>query len=179
MSSSSGKTEESLTAFADSTLRTLAANDPSLDISFLPAPDQPSQPELHGISPMKASESETLRPNEVETHHTILGIQSASNLPDESSGETSQSRARHYFETDASEVEDLYDSTGVDGIPDRSTSSIVDLNRLSAEGEGVEMPKPVDKEVSLGSQTAGPKLPEQMSANGRALLRKHFSSTNH
>ena len=60
MSSSSGKTEESLTAFADSTLRTLAANDHSLDISFLPAPEQYSQPELHGVSPIKASESDTL-----------------------------------------------------------------------------------------------------------------------
>ena len=41
--SSSGRTEESLSAYADQTLRFLAALDPSLDIIFLPAPDQVSQ----------------------------------------------------------------------------------------------------------------------------------------
>ena len=74
MSSSSGNSEESLTTFADSTLRTLAANEPSLDISCLPAPVQFSQPELHGVSPIKASESETLRPDEAESRHTAVKV---------------------------------------------------------------------------------------------------------
>ena len=43
LSSSSGNTEESLSAFADQTLRTLAHSDPTLDISFLTAPNEDSQ----------------------------------------------------------------------------------------------------------------------------------------
>ena len=52
------------------------------------------------------------------------------------------------------------------------------MNLLSAEREGVEIPKPADKEASLGPQSGGPKLAEQLSANVRALLPKHFSSSN-
>ena len=114
----------------------------------------------------------------IDTRHENPGDQGTSNLPDESSEDTAQGRMRHYFETDASEVEDLNDSTGVNGLPDRPTSSIVDLNLLSADDEENDLPKLMDKEANAGLQTEGPKLPEQMSANGRALLRKHFSTSN-
>ena len=89
-----------------------------------------------------------------------------------------QCRARHYFETDAREVEDQYDSTGVDGLPDRPTSSIVDLNLFSSEDEETGLTIPADKDANISPQNERPKLPEQMSANGRALLRKHFSSSS-
>ena len=84
---------------------------------------------------------------------------------------------RNYFETDASEVEDIYDSAGADGLTDRPTSSIVGSDPLEAPGE---LPK-------SGSQTAnkphGPEaytdipLPADLSANGRTMLRKHFAQS--
>ena len=55
MSSSSLNTEETLTAIVDTTLPTLAANDPSLNISFQPTPAQVPQSGQHEIAPMKAS----------------------------------------------------------------------------------------------------------------------------
>ena len=174
MSSSSGNTEESLPAFADTTLRILAANDSflPLDVSFLPAPAQTPQPEQQGMASNKASVSETLNFDHVEARRETPGDQGTSNPTDESSEQMARCRARHYFETDASEVEDLYDSTGVDGLPDRPpTSSIVDLNLFSAEDEETGLPKP---EANISPQNEGPKLPELMSAKGRALLRKHF-----
>ena len=81
MSSSSGNTEESLTAFADTTLRILAANDTSLDISFLPAPAQTSQPEQQGMALIKASVSETLSLDHLEARREIPGNQGTSNRP--------------------------------------------------------------------------------------------------
>ena len=84
---------------------------------------------------------------------------------------------RTYFETDASEVEDLYDSTRVDGLPDRPTSSIVDLNLFSAGEKELEFRKPVGKEAIDDPRNGHPKLPEQLSANGRTLLRQHFSTS--
>ena len=76
-------------------------------------------------------------------------------------------------------MEDLVDSTGVDGLLDRPTSSIVDMNsNSSGEGEEPEQRNAVSKEAEPGIQSSCPKLAEQMSANGRALLRKHFSTTS-
>ena len=43
LSPSGGNTEESILAFADKTLRTMAALGPSLDITFLSAPEQTLQ----------------------------------------------------------------------------------------------------------------------------------------
>ena len=85
---------------------------------------------------------------------------------------------RNYLETDANEVEDLYDSTGVDGLPDRPTSGIVDLNLFSAGEKELEFRKPVGKEAIDDPRNGHPKLLEQLSANGRTLLRKHFSTSN-
>ena len=58
LSSSSGNTEESLSALADQTLRTLAHSDPSLDISFLTAPGENSQQKELEPTASKVSESE-------------------------------------------------------------------------------------------------------------------------
>ena len=52
-SSSSGNTEESITTYAEKTLRTLASDNPSLDISFLTAP---AQPEDGTAGPIKVSQ---------------------------------------------------------------------------------------------------------------------------
>ena len=62
LSSSSGNTEESLSAFADQILRKLSVLDPSLDITFLSAPDQTSQQVGVQLAPGKVSESEALNP---------------------------------------------------------------------------------------------------------------------
>ena len=76
-------------------------------------------------------------------------------------------------------MEDLYDSTGVDGLLDRPISSMVDMNpNSSGEGEEPEQRNAVSKEAEPDIQSSCPKFPEQMSANGRALLRKHFSTTS-
>ena len=85
---------------------------------------------------------------------------------------------KNYFETDASEVEDLYDSTGVDGLPVKPTSSIVNLDLFSAAEEEHEVYKPVGKEAFDGPKNEDLKLSEQLSANGRTLLRIHFSASN-
>ena len=58
LSSSCGNTEESLSAFAHQTLRTLAHSDPTLDISFLAAPNEDSQQKELEPSTSKVSESE-------------------------------------------------------------------------------------------------------------------------
>ena len=69
LSSNSANTEGSRSSFADQTLRTLAALDPSLDITFLLAPSQSSQ---HGgieLALGKASESEALTLGQPEVQY--------------------------------------------------------------------------------------------------------------
>ena len=127
LSSSSGNTEESLSAFADQTLRTLAHSDPTLDISLLTAPDENSQQKEPEPTASKVSESEVLITIQLRIQKIDVEQQSATRLFDSSIFDLSEERQRNYFETDASEVEDLYDRAGADGLTDRPTSSIVEL----------------------------------------------------
>ena len=138
MSSSSGATEESFAVYADNTLRSLATNDPRLDIAFLSATTQVSPSKELESEPVKVSESEALETSRQGKHQDGPEEQCILSQIDALSVEQTQDRVKNYFETDASEVEDLYDSTGVDGLLDRPTSSIVDMNpNSSGEGLGV------------------------------------------
>ena len=96
-STSSGNTEESLTTYAETTLRTLASEDPSLDISFLPAPARPedstagptnvSQPmslELEGEGSSRFGEFLPGTSKEIDSH---IGL---------------QNKSKEYFATDTS-----------------------------------------------------------------------------
>ena len=179
MSSSSGATKESFSVYADNTLRSLATNDPSLDITFLSTTTQVPQSIELEPEPAKASESEALETRHQGKHQGDPKEQGIFSEIDALPIDWTQDRVKNYFETDASEVKDLYDSTGIDGLLDRPTSSIVDLNpNSSGEGEEPEQRNAVSKEGEPDIQSSCPKFPKQMSANGRALLRKHFSTTN-
>ena len=107
-SNSSCDTEGSLTAYADQTLRTLAAHDPSLDITFLPVPIDNSRPEVDGIARQKTSMSDVLQKE---------GNGSQPDSPKEQGSTSSfilkewtQDKGKTYFATETSEVEELYDS---------------------------------------------------------------------
>ena len=175
LSSNSGNTEESLSTFADQTLRTLAHLDPSLDISFLAASNEGSQQRELGPSTSKVSESEvpiTIEPKiqkiDVEQQNTIR-------LFDSSSFDLSEKQQRNYFETDASEVEDLYDSAGADGLTDRPTSSNVGFDTLPAANEPEETTSLGPNKAQMQRGLKEPSLPTELSANGRLMLRKYFA----
>ena len=171
-STSSGNTGESLTTYAEKTLRTLASEDPSLDISFLPAPARPedgtagptnvSQPmnlEREGEGSSQFGELLPGTSKEIDSH---IGL---------------QDKSKEYFATDTSEVEELFDDMGREGTHKRPTSSVTYSELLSAP-EGVAGQGKDD--VKSGTAKPGirePKLPKQFSANGQAVLRKHFSSS--
>ena len=76
-----------------------------------------------------------------------------------------EERKKNYFYTDASEVEDLYDSAGGDGLADRPTSceSNVNSELFSATKEDRET------DVQSVSKPQGPHLHE------RIMFRKHFT----
>ena len=106
LSSSSG--------FADQTLRTLAHSDPTLDISFLTAPDENSQQKELEPTASKVSESEVSITIQPRIQKIDVEQQSATRLFDPSTFDLSEERQRNYFETDASEVEDIYRGGRVD-----------------------------------------------------------------
>ena len=171
-STSSGNTEESLTTYAEKTLRTLASEDPSLDNSFLPAParsgdstvgpSNASQPISLGREGRESSQFGELLPGTSKEIDSQIGL---------------QDKSKEYFATDTSKVEELFDDMGAEGTHKRPTSSITYSELLSAP-EGVAGQ---DKnEAETGTVKPGIrelKLPEQFSANGQAVLRKHFSSS--
>ena len=80
-----------------------------------------------------------------------------------------------FFATDSSEVEDLIDSEGVFGVPNRAASSVVGTENLTATDEGDPAIGGFQVEPQPSTSYAGPKIPEQLSANGRAVLRKCFA----
>ena len=77
-STSSGNTVQSLAAYADQTLRILASLDPSLDISFLPAPENTSQLDRDTSKPRTASESELLEREGTGVQQSVENIQGIS-----------------------------------------------------------------------------------------------------
>ena len=176
-STSSGNTEESLTTYAEQTLRTLAAGDPSLDISFLPTPTENPYPEKDtsikpgapvSNEPQKASDELQADPTrEQGTSSCFVNKQT-----------TALDKSKDYFATDTSEVEELYDSMGAEGIQNRSTSNIVGSDLLSIPNDIPVSSKGTTEEIPAGLEVKEPKLPEQkqFSANGRAELRKHFTT---
>ena len=112
MSSSSGATEESFSVYADNTLRSLAINDTSLDITFLSTTTQVPQSRELELEPVKASESEALETGQHKNQQDDPKEQGIFSQIDALSTDWTQNRVLNYFETDASEVEDLYDSVG-------------------------------------------------------------------
>ena len=165
-------TLKSLTTYAEKTLRTLASEDPSLDISFLPAPARPedgragstnvSQPMSLEREGEENSQFGELLPGTSKEIGSHFGL---------------QDKSKEYFATDTSEVEELLDDMGTEGTHKRPTSSITYSELLSAH-EGVA--DQAKDEVKSGTAKPGirdVKLPEQFSANGQAVLRKHFSSS--
>ena len=174
-STSSGNTEESLTTYAEQTLRTLAAEDPSLDISFLPTPTEKPYPEKDTSNkqgapvsnePQKTSDELQADPTrEQGTSSCFVNKQT-----------TALDKSKDYFATDTSEVEEFYDSMGAEGIQNRPTSSIVNSDLLSIPNDIPPSSKRTTEEIPAGLGVKEPKLPEQFSANGRAELRKHFTA---
>ena len=171
-SSSSGNTEESVTSYAEKTLRALAGDDPSLDISFLPPL---AQPEVRTAGPGKVSQS---------IGFERLGEETSSfdQMQPGTSKETgnyfeSHDKAKSYFTSDISGAGELLDEMGTEGTRKRPTSSItcteLPFAAESTSGQDISGTEP----VSTKSGTREVKLPGQFSANGQAVLRKHFSSS--
>ena len=122
--SSSGNTEESITAFADQTRRTMASLDPSLDITFLSGSEPTTSHDVTELYPGKVLESEQLTRDCAEVQDNVEQ-QGTSGRFDVNLAESADEHKKNYFETDASEVEDLYDSADVVGLMDKPISSIV------------------------------------------------------
>ena len=80
-----------------------------------------------------------------------------------------------FFATDTSEVEDLIDSEGVVGVPNRAASSIVGSENLTTQDDEKFTTEGLPVGPQPSTSYTGPKLPEQLSANGRAVLRKFFA----
>ena len=135
LSSSSGNTEESLSTFAEQTLHHLAQMDSSLDVTFLSAPSKGFPQGEAGPTPLKVSESEALSASQSGTEQANIGQQKKADLFDLGTFDIGEEQKEGYFETDASEVESVYDSAGVDGLTDRPTSSIVELDPQTAPGK--------------------------------------------
>ena len=156
-------------------MRTLATEDPSLDISFLPTPTENPYPEKDTSikqgapvfnEPQKASDELQADPTrEQGTSSCFVNKQT-----------TALDKSKDYFATDTSEVEELYDSMGAEGIQNRPTSSIVGSDLLSIPNDIPVSSKRTTEEIPAGLGVKEPKLPEQFSANGRAELRKHFTT---
>ena len=132
LSSSSGNTEESVSTFAEQTLQNLAQMDPSLDITFLAAPDKTPSQEETDASLFKASESEPLSSSHPEANQAELAPPRKTDLFGLSTFDLGEEPKKGYFETDASEIEEVCDSAGADGLTDRPTSSIVGSDLLAA-----------------------------------------------
>ena len=122
-SNSSCDTEGSLTFYADKTLRALAANDPSLDIAFLPPPSRNVQTEKIIDEQQDAPSSDSPQKELVATRPDLTTEQGTSGSF--AIKEPTPDNGKDYFSTDASEVEELYDSMGAEGVQNRPTSSIV------------------------------------------------------
>ena len=166
LSSNSGNTEESLSTFAEQTLRSLAQIDPSLDVTFLSALDKtPSQKEAES-NPLKASESEALSSSQSRAGQTKVGQQKNTDLLDLTSFDIGEEQKKNYFETDASEVEDIYDSAGEDGLTDRPTSSIVGFDLQATSGESPELECPNTNKPQGPETHKEPSLPAELSVMG-------------
>ena len=169
-STSSGNTGESLTTYADHTFLVLASMDHCLDISFLPAPKDVFRLEGDTIEPPKTSESLPLEQERTEPSQIDGQLQGTSGETGNKSGLSDKNK--DYFATDASEVEELFHGMGSEGTHKRPTSSVTFSELLSApEDEGGPEKSRAEQELTM-PEVKEPKLPEQFSANGQAVLRK-------
>ena len=170
LSSSSGNTGESLSAFADQTLRTLANSDPTLDIRFLTVPNEDSHHKELEPSISKVSESNVPVTIQPRIQKIDVEQQSTTRLFDSSIFDLPEERQRkNYFETDASELEDLYDRAGADGLTDRPTSSIVGSDLITAAN---------DPEESTSQGPNATRSKGALIAHGRLMLRKYFAQNS-
>ena len=126
-SARSGNTEESLTTYAEKTWRTLAAEGPSLDISFFPAP---ARPEDGTAGPTNVSQSMSLEREGEESSQFGELLPGTSKEIDSHIG--LQFKSKESFATDTSEVEELFDDMGTEGTHKRPTSSVTYCELLSA-----------------------------------------------
>ena len=178
-SSSSGNTEESMTTFASQTLRTMASLDPSLDITFLATVHDDSPQKCSGPSTDKASESEAVIAKQPKTRRADAEGEGSSRLFDSNAFDLPEEPQRNYFETSASEIEDILDSAGEDGLTDRPTSSIVGPELLADPSEAQKITSESLSRPLTSTGHKEPTLPTELSANGRLMLRKYFTQNTH
>ena len=74
-----------------------------------------------------------------------------------------------YFATDTSEVEDLIDSEGILSVPNSAASSIAGSEILTTQDEGVFGIPGLSNEPQPSTSYAAPKIPQELSTNGRAV----------
>ena len=173
-SSSSGATEESLTAYAESTLHSLGAVDANLDVvSFLDTPKNSGQEVLQQDNQAKASVLDAIERDIIP--QTQTKSDDSTNVLESTDRPALDTVHSDFFATDTSEVEDLIDSEGVVGVPNRAASSIVGSENLTTQDGGNFTTEGLPVGPQPSTSYAGPKLPEQLSVNGRAVLRKFFA----
>ena len=146
-STSSGNTDESFTLYTAKTLQTMATADPTLEISFLPTPVEIPRPEENADPRGKTSVSVGLEKTNDELQP---GPSKERRIPSclISKQTASLDKNKDYFATDTSEVEELYDSMGAEGVQNRPTSSIVDSDLLSFPGDNPVNSKDAIEETS-------------------------------
>ena len=98
-----------------------------------------------------------------------------SRLFDPSTFDLPEEQQKNYFKTDASEIEDVYDSAGADVLTDRPTSSVLGFDPFPAPDEPQETMNHGTSKPQGPHSHKEPALPTELSANGRIMLRKYFA----
>ena len=83
-----------------------------------------------------------------------------------------------FFANDTSQVEDLIDSEIVLGVTNRAASSITVSEILTTQDEGGFGIPGFSDEAQPSTSYAAPKIADQLSANGRAVLRMFFAKAS-
>ena len=154
-------------------LHNLGAVDANLDVSFLDAPENSGQEVLQQDAHVKASVSDAIEGDLIP--QTQTKGEDPTNVLESTDRPARDTVHSDFFATDTSEVEDLIDSEGVIGVPNRAASSIVGSENLTTQDEGNFTAEGLPVGPQTSTSYAGPKIPEQLSANGRAILRKFFA----
>ena len=178
LSSSSGATEKSPAAYAERTLQNRGAGDANSDVSFLNFPGNVVPESSNETSAAKVSGFHRLDLEPASSSHSITENEEPHKQPKAMDKPQRHSFYADFFATDTREVEDMIDNEGVVGVPNRAAFSIV-WSEVQTTQDEVDSAVPELPDLPQASTSySGPRIPEQLSANGRAVLRKFFSKAS-
>ena len=172
MQTSSPSTERSTNAYIERTLQELSSQQ---EVRFL----SPKQ----SVEEVCRTEQEVSKTSEYEAitkvsinHKANNNAPMESDVQDELVSETSHFRTKaDFFQTDTSELEDLYDSAGAVLGVKQPTFIAPGVCEPTSSEHGAAAGDQVDDVASVATRVRIPKDTQKLSASGRNLLRKYFS----